>query len=83
MRAVVERMTVRLRLPMNATKTRCVRVPEEPLEFLGYRAARNYRPRTGAAYIGTRPSRGSVRSVCRKISALTKARNGLLPAPEW
>ena len=39
-------------------------------------------PRTGAAYIGTRPSRGSVRSVCRKISALREAPYGLLPAPE-
>ena len=82
MRAVVERMTERLRLPLNATKTRCLRVPEEPLEFLGYRIGRNYRPRTGAAYIGTRPSHGSVRSVCRKISALTEARYGPLPAPE-
>ena len=82
MRAVVERMMERLRLPLNATKTRCVRVPEEPLEFLGYRVGRNYNPRTGGAYIGTRPSRGSVRSVCRKISALTEARYGRLPAPE-
>ena len=82
MRAVVERMMERLRLPPNATKTRCLRVPEEPLEFLGYRVGCNDNPRTGAAYIGTRPSRGSVRSVCRKISALTEARYGLLPAPE-
>ena len=52
------------------------------MEFLGYRVGRNYNPRTGGAYIGTRPSQGSVRSVCRKISALTEARNGLLPAPE-
>jgi len=76
---VVERMMERLRLPLNATKTRCLRVPEEPLEFLGYRVGRNDNPRTGAAYIG---SQGSVRSVCRKISALTEARYGLLPAPE-
>ena len=82
MRVAVERMMERLRLPLNATKTRCLRGPEEPLEFLGYRVGRNYRQRTGAAYIGTRPSQGSVRSVCRKISALTEARRGLLPAPE-
>ena len=82
MRAAVERMMERLRLPLNATKTRCVSVPEEPLEFLGYRVGRNYDPRTGAAYLGTRPSRASVSRVCRKISALTAARNGLVPAPE-
>ena len=79
MRAVVERMMERLRLPLNATRTRCLRTPEEPFEFLGYRIGRNYSPRTGRAYIGTRPSKGSVRSICRKISELTQARYGLLP----
>ena len=78
MRAVVEAMMERLRLPINATKTRSMRVPEEPLEFLGYRIGRNYRPTTGRAYIGTRPSRSSVVSVCRRISELTQRRYGLL-----
>ena len=35
MRAAVERMMERLRLPVNARKPRCLRVPEEALEFLG------------------------------------------------
>ena len=78
MRGVVEAMMERLRVPVNATKTRSMRVPEEPLEFLGYRIGRNYRPTTGSAYIGTRPSRGSVVSVCRRISELTHRRYGLL-----
>ena len=64
--------------PINATKTRSIRVPEEPLEFLGYRIGRNYRRDTGRAYIGTRPSRSSVVSVCRRISELTQRRYGLL-----
>ena len=68
----------RLRLPINVTKTRSMRVPEEPLEFLGYRIGRNYRRDTGRAYIGTRPSRSSVVSVCRRISELTHRRYGLL-----
>ena len=50
MRAVVERMVERLRLPLNATKTRRLRVPEEPLESLGYRVGRNYRKDTGRKY---------------------------------
>ena len=83
MRAVVERMMDRLRLRLNVTKSGCLRVPEEPLEFPGYRVGRNKNPRTGAACIGTRPSRGSVRSVCRKISALMAAPHGLLPAAEF
>ena len=39
----------RLRLPINVTKTRSMRVPDEPLEFLGYRIGRNYRRDTGRA----------------------------------
>ena len=68
----------RLRLPINVTKTRSMRVPDEPLEFLGYRIGRNYRRDTGRAYIGTCPSRSSVVSVCRRISELTHRRYGLL-----
>ena len=34
---------------------------------------------TGAAYIGTRPSRGSVQSICRRVSELTVPRHVLLP----
>ena len=48
MRAAVERMMERLRLPLNARKTRYVRVPEEPVEFLGYcvgRPTNRTRPR--------------------------------------
>ena len=78
MRGAVEDMMERLRLPINATKTRSMRVPDEPLEFLGYRIGRNYRRDTGRAYIGTRPSRSSVVSVCRRISELTHRRYGLL-----
>ena len=82
MRAAVESMMEALRLPINATKTRCLRVPEEPMEFLGYRIGHNFSPNGGRAYIGTRPSKASVRSICREISELTAARNGL-QEPEW
>ena len=78
MRGAVEDLMERLRLPINVTKTRSMRVPEEPLEFLGYRIGRNYRRDTGRAYIGTRPSRSSVVRVCRRISELTHRRYGLL-----
>ena len=82
MRAAAEQIMERLRLPLNATKTRCLRTPEEPFEFLGYRIGRNYNRRTGRAYIGTRPSKASVQSLCRKISELTQARYGLLPSEQ-
>ena len=75
MLTAVEGLMRRLKLPMNAEKTRCCRVPEESMTFLGYRIGRNHRPGTGAAYIGTRPSRASVRSICRRVSELTTRRD--------
>ena len=78
MLSAVESLMERLKLPINAQKTRCLTVPEEPVEFLGYRIGRNYRRDTGRAYIGTRPSPASVQRVCRRLSALTAARHGLL-----
>ena len=81
MLAAVTGLLKRLKLPMNAEKTLCCRVPEEPLTFLGYRIGRNYRRDTGAAYIGTRPSPASAQSICRRLSELTTRRSGLL-SPE-
>ena len=78
MRAAVESLMKRLKLTVNVEKTRCCRVPEEPVEFLGYRIGRNYRRDTGRAYIGTRPSQASVQSIYRRISELTARQYGLL-----
>ena len=80
MLSAVETVMQRLKLPMNAEKTRCCRLPEDSMTFLGYRIGRNYRRDTGAAYIGTRPSRESVRSICRRVSELTTTRDLLLPS---
>ena len=78
MREAVEDVMKRLKLPLNAEKTRCVHVPEESFDFLGYRVGRNYRRDTGRAYIGTRPTPASVQSLCRRVSELTARRYGLL-----
>ena len=74
----VRRLMDGLKLPINERKTRCLRCPEEPFEFLGYRIGRNYRPTGGGAYIGTRPSKASVQRICRKISDRTARRYGRL-----
>ncbi len=79
MLAAVEALMKRLKLAMNVEKTRCCRAPEESMTFLGYRIGCNYRPETGAAYIGTRPSREIVQSICRRVSELTVPRYLLLP----
>ena len=74
----VKRIMEELKLPVNERKTRCLRCPEEALEFLGYRIGRNYRLKGKGAYIGTRPSQASVQGICRKISEWTAPRNGIL-----
>ena len=58
MLTAVERLMGGLKLTVNEQKTRCLRCPEEPIEFLGYRIGRNYRPHGKGAYIGTRPGQG-------------------------
>ncbi len=82
MLAAVNRLMERLKLPVNARKTRCLRCPEESFEFLGYRIGWNHRPTDGGRYIGTRPSKASVQSICRRISEETNRGRGWLEAEE-
>ncbi|WP_419906545.1 group II intron maturase-specific domain-containing protein [Hoeflea sp.] len=63
-------------------KTRCLRCPDEALEFLGYRIGCNYRPKGKGIYIGTRPSRASIQNICRKISDQTAAKYGLMTSQD-
>lgn len=67
----------RLKLTLNERKTRVCLLPEESFDFLGYTIGRCYSPKTGHAYLGTRPSRKAVRRVVRAISEMT-ARQWLL-----
>ena len=76
MLSAVERIMEVLKLPVNARKTRCVRCPEEPIVFLGYRIGLNHRPTGKGSYIGTRPDKASVQSICGKITAQTAPRFG-------
>jgi len=74
--AAMARMTVlmtRLGLEVNTTKTRIAQLPEEPFDFLGYTVGRLY-GMEGRPYIGTRPSRKSVKSLLRRIHERTSSR---------
>ena len=71
MLTAVKRIMEKLKLPVNEQKTRCLRCPEEPFDFLGYRIGWNYRRTDGSRYIGTRPSKASVQSICHRISEVT------------
>ncbi len=76
MLAQVRQIMDRLKLPVNERKTRCLRCPEEPLEFLGHRIGRNHRRNGKGSHIGTRPGKAGVQSICRRISEQTAPRHG-------
>ena len=76
----IARIIERLGLKLNEAKTRIGRLPEQSFEFLGYTIGRCYSPKTGRAYIGTRPSGASVKRLTGTISELTSRRWVLLEA---
>ena len=69
--AVMRGMMSKLRLTVNETKTRRCRVPEETFDFLGYTIGRCWSPKTGKAYIGTKPSAKKITRLKREISDQT------------
>ncbi len=69
---VMRGMMSKLKLAVNETKTRLCRLPEETFDFLGYTLGRNYDRRTGAPYVGSRPSRKKIARLCGEISELTE-----------
>ena len=72
----------RLKLKVNEQETRCLTCPGDEMVFLGYRFGWNYRPNGGDAYIGNRPSKASIQSICRQISEQTHRRYEMTD-PEW
>ena len=61
----------RLKLTVNAEKTRICKVPEGEFDFLGYTFGRMYKRTTGQVYVGVRPSKKSIRRMVEKIHAMT------------
>lgn len=78
----LRRIVERLRLTLNGEKTHIRKLPGESFDFLGYTIGRCYRPKTGGAYVGTRPSRKSQQQVIRAISELS-SRRWLPMEAEW
>jgi hypothetical protein len=77
---IMRSMMERLKLTVNEQKTGLRILPDESVNFLGYTIERCYSSKTGKAYIGTRPSRKSVRKLTSEISRLTDKRRSLLDA---
>jgi RNA-directed DNA polymerase len=76
----MRQIMTRLQLTVNEEKTHVRRLPTEHFEFLGYSFGRCYSTQTGRAYLGTRPSKKSIRRLIRNVREQTDRKNGLLDA---
>jgi group II intron reverse transcriptase/maturase len=65
-------LMTRLGLEVNTVKTRIARLPGESFDFLGYTVGRFF-GKDGRSYIGTRPSKKSVKSLLRRIHDRTSS----------
>jgi RNA-directed DNA polymerase len=70
----MRQVMARLKLTVNEEKTHVCRVPQGRFDFLGYTFGRCYSQQTGRAYLGTRPSKKSIRRMIAEISAETARR---------
>jgi hypothetical protein len=70
----VRSLVSRLKLEVNESKTGLRHLPGENVDFVGYTIGRCYAVGTGRAYIGTRPSRRSIRRASRAVHDVTSRR---------
>jgi RNA-directed DNA polymerase len=73
-------MMIRLKLTVNEEKTHVRFLPQERFEFLGYSFGRCFKPRTGQAYMGARPSKKSIKRMVKSITQETHRSRLLLEA---
>lgn len=76
----MRRMMEKLKLTVNDDKTHLCQIPQERFDFLGYTFGRCYKRETGRAYIGTRPSKKSIKRIMDSITEETDRRRTLLDA---
>src|ERR1700682_1809489 len=67
----LQEVVKKLGLMVNEEKTCICRVPQESFDFLGYSFGRCYSRKAGRAYLGTKPSRKSIKRICDAIHAET------------
>jgi hypothetical protein len=75
-------MMQRLKLTVNEAKTRVCRIPQERFDFLGYEFGRCYSTETGRAYLGTRPSKKSLKRIIEALHECTDRRTTWREAEE-
>jgi len=69
--SVMRTMMEKLKLTVNEEKTRICRMPEGKFDFLGYTFSRLYSIGTWKPYIGTRPSKKSIKRMTEAIHLQT------------
>ena len=74
---VMRSMMERLGLAVNEAKSGIRRIPDESVEFVGYTIGRCYSRQTGRAYVGTKPSKRSVRRATQAVSRVTARRRAV------
>lgn len=78
--AAMRKMMETLRLTVNDDKPHLCELPRERFDFLGYTFERCYSHKTGGAYLGTRPSKKSIKRMVDSISEETSRRRTCLEA---
>jgi RNA-directed DNA polymerase len=76
----MRRIMEKLKLTVNEDKTHLCLIPQERFDFLGYTFGRCYNRVTGRAYIGTRPSKKSIKRMVESITEETNRRRTILDA---
>lgn len=69
--AAMRGLMTKLKLTVNEEKTRLCRMPEGEFDFLGYTFKRLYSARTRKPYIGTRPSKKSIKRMIESVRLQT------------
>jgi group II intron reverse transcriptase/maturase len=77
--SAMRKMMEKLKLTVNDDKTHLCRIPQERFDFLGYTFGRCYSV-TGRAYVGTRPSKKSIKRMVDSITEETSRHRTLLEA---
>jgi group II intron reverse transcriptase/maturase len=72
--AAMRKMMERLKLTVNEDKTHLCQIPRERFDFLGYTFGRCYSSKDGHAYLGTRPSKKSIKRIVSSIREATDRR---------
>jgi RNA-directed DNA polymerase len=78
--AALRQVASQIGLTVNEEKTHVCRLPEGRFDFLGYSFERCYSERTGRSYLGSRPSKKSIRRIIQAISAQTERKRVCLDA---